>query len=121
MALEGAYYVLGFTLALRGEELPLVELHGTMKYWTQSVQHKKPHIVITPLGRFKNEVGETYHLMPVLFMTPRGLELGKWVNWVLEEYRHRNIQPGFMFRSRDGSKMKNKFIEAKFHDRLEAV
>jgi len=27
-ALEGAYYVLAFTLALRGEEIPLIELCG---------------------------------------------------------------------------------------------
>jgi hypothetical protein len=77
LALEGAYYALGFTLALHGEELPLVELHSITKFWTQTVQHKKPHIVTTLLGHFKNEVWESYHLMPVLFMTPRGLEPGK--------------------------------------------
>ncbi len=121
LSLEGVYYVLGFTLALLGEELSLVELCSISNYWTQAVQHTKPHIVITLLERFKNEVGGSYHLMPVLFMTPRGLEPRKWVHRVLEEYRRRNIQLGYMFRNQDGTKMKNKIIESKLHDILEAV
>jgi len=65
LALEGAYYVLGLTLALRGEELTLVEMRGVRKYWEEATQHKTPHIVITLMGRLKNEICESYHLMPV--------------------------------------------------------
>jgi len=66
LALEGAYYVLGLTLALRGEELTLVEMRGVRKYWEEATQHKTPHIVITLMGRLKNEICESYHLMPVM-------------------------------------------------------
>ncbi len=70
MALEGAFYLLGFTLALRGEETPLTELQGIHSHLNQGLMHKKPHVVITLLGRFKNELGESYHMMPVLATTP---------------------------------------------------
>ena len=33
LALEAAYYLIGFALALRGEEIPLVELWGISKHW----------------------------------------------------------------------------------------
>ncbi len=102
LALEGAYYVLGFTLVLHREELPLAELRFITTYWTQSLQHKKPHIVITLLGHFKNEVGESYHLMHVLFTN----EPGKCVNQGLEEYQRKNIQSGYMIWNQDGTKMK---------------
>ncbi len=50
LALEGALYVLAFTLALRGEEVAQVELRGINRYWEQGLQHKKPHVVVTLLG-----------------------------------------------------------------------
>ena len=37
IAAEGAFYVIAFSCALRGEELPLVDLHGTSKHWKQSI------------------------------------------------------------------------------------
>ena len=33
IASEGAFYVIAFCCALRGEELPLVDFHGTQKHW----------------------------------------------------------------------------------------
>jgi hypothetical protein len=70
LALEGCFYVIAYTLALRGEEIPLIKIRGIHKHWKQATTHKKPHVVVTLLGRFKNEVGECYHMMPVLSVTP---------------------------------------------------
>ncbi len=121
LALEGAYYVLGLTLALRGEELTLVEMRGVRKYWEEATQHKTPHIVITLMGRLKNEICESYHLMPVMCSTPRDLHPEKWTRRVLEEYKCQNILSGYMFRNQDGVRWNNKVIEGKFYGRLEAV
>jgi hypothetical protein len=33
LALEGAFYILAYTLALRGEEVPLIHLRGIKKHW----------------------------------------------------------------------------------------
>lgn len=120
-ALEGTFYIIAFTLALRGEELPLIELRGISKHWAQGLQHSTPHVVITLLGRFKNEIGESYHLMPVLYTTPRGLEPGKWVERVLDGYRHHHITSGYMFRNANGTKIKAKLMEPKFHERLNVI
>jgi hypothetical protein len=110
VAMEGAFYLIAFTLALRGEEIPMVELRGVHSHLTQDLLHQKPHVVITLLGHFKNESGESYHMMPVLATTPRGLEPGKWVSRVLEAYSVKGIRSGYMFRNADGSKAKTKVI-----------
>jgi len=118
LALEGAFYTITFTLALRGKEVSLVELRGIRKCWSQGLNHETPHVIIALLGRFKNEIGESHHLMPVLVSTPRGLEPGKWVKRVLEAYEQRNIYSGYMFRKSDSMKKKAKEMERRFHDRL---
>jgi hypothetical protein len=67
-------------------------------------------VVITLLGRFKNELRESYHMMPVMTTTPRGLEPGKWVRGVLDAYAKKKIRSGYMFRNADYSKAKNQFV-----------
>jgi hypothetical protein len=117
-ALEGAFYTIAYTLALRGEEVLLVEMRGIRRCWAQATTHEDPHIVIALLGRFKNELSECHHLMPVVFETPRGLEPGKWVKRVLDCYEERRVLSGYMFRNGDGTRLKAKEMEPAFYDRL---
>jgi hypothetical protein len=122
LALEGAFYTIAFTLALRGEEMSLIELRGVKRHWDQVISHPvTPHIVISLPCRFKNETRECYHLMPVLARTPRGLRPALWVERVLEEYAARNVHSGYMFRNPDGTKLKAKTMEPMFHLRLGVV
>jgi hypothetical protein len=36
IALEGAFYLISFCCALRGEEVPLMDLNGVTKHWEES-------------------------------------------------------------------------------------
>lgn len=93
IALEASFYLIAYTLALRGEEVPLTEMKGIHRHWNQGLSHSTPHITIALLGRFKNEIGESYHLMPVVTATPRGLEPKKWIERALSEWeRHGRLQ-----------------------------
>ena len=80
LALEGTFYTVAFALALRGEEMSMIELRGINRHWDQSMSHPTPHVVVSLLGRFKNETGECYHLMPLLATTPRGLKPALWLD-----------------------------------------
>jgi hypothetical protein len=108
-------------LALRGEEVQLIELRGIISHWEKGMNHSKPHVVITILGHFNNEILESYHLMPVLATTPRGLPPGKWVERVKREYQARGITSGYVFRNEDGTKLKLKAMGDKFYDHLEII
>lgn len=50
IALEGALYVIGFCCALRGEEIPKVDLQGTLKHWEESGRSAPAHVVVALLG-----------------------------------------------------------------------
>jgi hypothetical protein len=121
IAAEGAFYVIAFCCALRGEELPLVDLHGILKHWDQSVDHDPPHIIIAILGRFKGEIGENYHLLPIITKTSSGIDSKSWVGRLLQEYRKTNITTGPLFRNKAGQKVKAMDFEPRFFDRLEQI
>ena len=101
--------------------MSLKELRGIRRHWEQSINHSTPHVVISLLGRFNNETGECYHLMPLLASTPRGLRPALWLERVLKVYADRNIHSGYMFRNPDGTKLKAKAMEPMFYLRLSAV
>jgi hypothetical protein len=72
---------LSYVLGLRGEELPLMDLGGTRLNSARGKVHPKTtHGVVALLGRFKNEIGEKYHLMPVPMETNSGLKPMVWIN-----------------------------------------
>lgn len=121
LALEASFYLIAYTLALRGEEVPLVEIKGTRRHWAQSSAHATPHIIIALLGRFKNEIGESYHLMPVVPSTPRGLEPKKWIERALEEWERRGVIRGYFFQNAQGERLPPSHFEPQFFDRLERV
>ncbi len=121
LALEGAFYLIPFTLALRGEEVPLVDLKGLRSHWEQGANYKTPHVVITLLGRFKNEVGEAYHIMPVCAETPRGLFPRRWIGRVIDGYFSIGVTSGYVFRKPSGERTKMSDFEPAFFERLEHV
>ena len=118
---EGAFYVIAFSCALRGEELPLVDLHGILKHWEQSTSSEPPHIVIAILGRFKGEIGENYHLLPIVTVTSSRIENKLWIGRLLDEYAKMNISSGPLFRNKRGFKIRAIDFEPQFFDRLESI
>jgi hypothetical protein len=121
LALEGSFYLIAYTLAFRGEGVPLVDLKGLRAHWEQGASYKTPHVVIPLLGRFKNEVGEAYHIMPVCAETPRGLKPRLWIGRVIECYQAMGVVTGRVFRSSSGECGKMADYEPTFFDRLEEV
>lgn len=47
---EGAFYVIAFSCALRGEEVPLADLTGILKHWERSCTNAILHIMVALLG-----------------------------------------------------------------------
>jgi hypothetical protein len=75
----GAYTVIAFCGSFRGNEVFLVDLHGTRKYL--SSPDVDDRVVIIPLlGRFKGDTGDRYHLMPLAAVTLSGIQVRLWVS-----------------------------------------
>jgi hypothetical protein len=121
LALEASFYLIGYCCALRGEEIPLADLYGVASHWSEGGNHKSKHVVIALLGRFKGETGESYHLMPIVDKTDRGLEPRKWIGRLLRSYEEKGIKHGPLFQSQDGARTRAGDLEPKFFERLEYI
>jgi hypothetical protein len=94
-------------LALRGEELPLADLAGTRINTQTGLRNpRKMHGVVALLGRFKNEIGEKHHLMPLPMKTDSGLEPMIWLRRMLGWYKEGGIENGPVFRDKRGERAK---------------
>jgi hypothetical protein len=121
LASEGAFYVIAFSCGLRGEEVPLADLTGIAKHWEKATTADPPHIIIALLGRFKGELGENYHLLPIVPLSRSGINNKLWIGRLLEIYQNRAITSGPLFRDLKGTRIKANQMEATFFDRLEQV
>jgi hypothetical protein len=94
------FSVVAFCCALRGEELPLLSLCGIRRHLERGRTHPThPHVVVALLGRFKSEVSQKYHLMPIVLITKTGLEPGLWISRMVKWYEDKGIIRGWVFRN----------------------
>jgi hypothetical protein len=101
------FSVLAFCGALRGEEVPLMDLEATREFTSSGLEHpdvSKIHRVIALHGRFKNELGEKCNFMPLVPVTNSGLMPVKWIRRVLNWYAEIGITRGPVFRLSDGKR-----------------
>jgi hypothetical protein len=77
--------------------------------------------MIALLGRFKGELGEQYHRIPLAVTTNSGLKVRLWIGRLLQELHAMNIQHGPLFRSGGGQPIKASEMEEVFFNRLEKV
>jgi hypothetical protein len=99
------FSMLAFCGALRGEEVPLMDLEATREFTRSGLElaeEKKKHAVIALHGRFKNEIGDKCHLMPLVPVTNSGLMPAKWMNRMLEWYEETGVTRGPVFHNRSG-------------------
>jgi hypothetical protein len=73
------------------------------------------------LGRFKGEVGENCHLLPIVTVTSSGIDNKLWIGRLLDEYARLNISAGPLFRNKMGLKIRAIAFEPQFFDRLEWI
>jgi hypothetical protein len=67
------FMLASFGAGLRGEEVPLISLDGLLTFWDESRLDEDSHVMLTLKGRFKGEVDERWHLVPISDATRSGL------------------------------------------------
>jgi hypothetical protein len=95
--MEGAFYLIAFCCALRGEEIPLADLYGILCHWEDGEQNEDKHVVVALLGQFKGEIRENYHLLCIVDVTSHGLEPCKWIGRLVSNYQALGIRNGPLF------------------------
>lgn len=126
VAATGCLITIGFSAALRGEELPKLDLEDIMRRWASATEHPtNPHCPIGLRGRFKGETGEKSHAMAVASTSASGVENGKWMERMLGFAVDSRIKSGPLFRraTKDGKFQKARVsdLDSLFHEILKKV
>jgi hypothetical protein len=101
------FMLAAFGAGLQGEEVLLILLNGLLTFWDLSSLDEDSHVMLTLKGRFKGEVDERWHLVPISDATRSGLPFRKWMERVL--HRRVNLQDresGWLFQDRQGARLK---------------
>jgi hypothetical protein len=116
----GAFSALCFCASLRGHEGFFLDLHGLRTYINEGKgdQCLKPHVVAPLLGRFKNEVGERYHLVLLAPVTNSGIRVRYWLEALIEVREREGRVRGPAFCAQDGKVEYSGTYEACFHEIL---
>jgi hypothetical protein len=115
------FAVTAFCGALRGEEVPLMDFGATKEFTAAGLataMEERRHGVIALHGRFKNEIGEKCHLMPIAQVTDSGLMPVKWMNRMIAYYDARGIDSGPVFRTWEGKRARQGQFELSILNRL---
>jgi len=85
VASVGAYATIAFCCSFRGPEVFLTDLFGLNKYLAADLSvDGKAYVIIPLLGRFKNELGNQYHLTPLIATTKSGIPVRIWVQRLVD-------------------------------------
>ena len=100
VALTGALIVIGFCAALRGEEIPQVDVGLIRKYWEEGIHCPAvSHVPLALGGRFKQTDGTfRLYVQPLAEKSSSGIEIRKWIERSIRELHLRKVTHGPLFR-----------------------
>lgn len=124
VGLTGAMLVASYMAALRGEEVPLIDIGMMRKYWKESISYaRKPHVTLALVGRFKQTNGATKtFIQPLAIKSSSGVENELWLGRAIDQYNKMGVVSGPMFRTVSGKGVIKRAtvsdMDSLFHDVL---
>jgi len=116
------FMLLGFGAGLRGEEVPLVSLEGLLTFWIETREEEEKYMMITLKGRFKGEVDERWHIVPICDETRSGIPFRLWMERIM--YRCIKLHGrtlGWLFEEKPGQRVKFGRYQDYFRSLVEEV
>jgi hypothetical protein len=114
----GAYMTMVYVLSLRGGEGLLVDLGGLIRYQSQSTTG---YLVVTLLGKIKGEHRDRCHILPCSKRTKSGIDVGNWVNRLVQRHQSVGRVDGPAITDIDGKVMSTKSLEDYLVELLEEL
>ena len=119
----GLYLAMSFCLSLRGNEGFMLDLQGLIQHIMdgRDRREKHPHVVFPLLGRFKNEVGERWHLMLSVPVTKSGFKVRMWTERLVKLMLKENKVNGPAICRPDGHLYESGAINSEFKASLAKI
>ena len=124
VATMAVWFLVGFCVGLRGEEMLLIEFNATansLRYLT--ARESIPYFLLGISGRIKTNQGQNSHIwLPCAGETSKSkLKPGMWMTRLVGLKRDRGIKDGYLFSKRNGRKGTLSDFADEFYEVLEAV
>lgn len=117
VAFVGAFCCIAYGGSFRGNEVFLTDLHGLVKYTQMQLMEEDIRYVIIPLlGCFKTEDGERYHLTSLAYRTDSGINIGIWVERLVQVKMWHQQTHGPAFSDRRGKILSSHWLEMEILD-----
>ncbi len=101
------FMLLGFGAGLRGEEVPLVNLEGLLTFWMETRGEEDRYMMITLQGRFKREVNQRWHIVPICDVTRWGIPFWLWMERIMYPWvQLQGRSNGWLFEQKPGKPAK---------------
>jgi hypothetical protein len=100
------FVMVGYARALRGEEIPKLEITGLLKHFAEGSRTEPKHVMLSLMGGFTQEDGERQDFLPVAAVTGYGIQIREWMRRLLELKVKCGHTQGFLFRRKNGSPAK---------------
>ena len=122
LSVAGAYFAISYACSLRGNEGFMLDAGALIRYISKGAsQDDVPHVVVPLLGRFKNEVGERFHLMMSVNITKSGLDVRWWLELLVTILKLERKTEGPAICDPEGFIVKSLDMNHKFHKQLTLV
>jgi hypothetical protein len=118
MAQLVVFVMVGYARALGVEEIPNLEITGLLKHFTEGGNTEPYHVMLSLVGRFKQDDGERQRFLPVAAVTGSGIKIREWTRRLLELKVKCGHTQGFLFRSKNGSPAKKGDFDEPLIERL---
>ena len=119
LIIAGTYFIISFVCSLRGNKGFMIDAGSLIKYIVKGKEHDDvPHVVIPLLGRFKNEIGERFHLMFSVNQTKSGFNVRWWVELLVSTLKLEKKRDGPAICDEEGFVIKSSYMNEEFHKQL---
>ncbi|KAL7576852.1 hypothetical protein ACA910_013864 [Epithemia clementina (nom. ined.)] len=104
VCLTAAILVVGYTVALQGEEIPQVDIGMMQNYWSEGRDYaQRPHVPLTLVGCFKQTNGLTKtYVQPLAPITSSGIQVQRWLGRTIDKYNKMQVKKDPMFQAVQG-------------------
>ena len=120
--MAGGYIVATFGYSLRGNEGFWVDADRLCKHiGVGKHDGRQPHVLIPLLGRFKSEMGERMHVIPLVNFTRSGIPIRTWVERLVAVLRREGKSACPAFCDEEGFQLYASALEVVIHPILKKM
>jgi hypothetical protein len=117
----GFFLVAGFSGGLRGEEVVKLDLQAMIENAHDAVHNKTPFVPLPLLGRFKGEIGNRHHIIPIVCVSKSGINNKFWFEKIIQLRAEQGRINGWLYQKEDGKREKASFVEPLFVNLLQEI